>query len=137
MPSGYRLRLRLLSRVLNCCYCCRLLLLLPPAAATARVLLLPPPELLLDGHLSKACDVYGYGVIVWEMYSGQRPFGGLTHGQILHAITTGKMLSISPTCPSALKAFLQKCMAPKADDRPTFQQIIPMLDDLESELVGE
>lgn len=96
-----------------------------------------PPELLVDGHLSKACDVYGYGVIVWEMYSGQRPFGGLTHGQILHAVSTGKMLSISPSCPSPLKAFLQKCMAPKADDRPTFQQIIPMLDDLESELVGE
>lgn len=24
-----------------------------------------PPELLLDGKMTKACDVYAYGVLVW------------------------------------------------------------------------
>jgi len=24
-----------------------------------------PPELLMEGKMTKACDVYGYGVIVW------------------------------------------------------------------------
>ena len=33
------------------------------------------------------------------MYTGQRPFGGLTHGQILHVVSTGKQLPLGPTCP--------------------------------------
>ncbi|KXZ50686.1 hypothetical protein GPECTOR_15g370 [Gonium pectorale] len=57
------------------------------------------PELLVDGLLSKAADVYSFGVIMWELYTGQRPYGGLTHGQILHAITTGKPLSLGANCP--------------------------------------
>lgn len=40
-----------------------------------------------------------FGVIVWEMYTGQRPYGGLTHGQILHAVTTGKPLPVGASCP--------------------------------------
>lgn len=26
-----------------------------------------PPELLTEGHLSKAADVYSFGVMLWEM----------------------------------------------------------------------
>jgi len=36
--------------------------------------------------MTKACDVYGYGVIVWEMYMAQRPWSGLSHGQIIHQV---------------------------------------------------
>ncbi|GIL48868.1 hypothetical protein Vafri_5296 [Volvox africanus] len=92
------------------------------------------PELLVDGLLSKAADVYSFGVIVWEMYTGQRPYGGLTHGQILHAITTGKPLALGASCPQPLKVFLSRCLAPKPGDRPNFPQIIEMLEELEQEL---
>ncbi len=53
----------------------------------------------MDGLLTKAADVYSFGVVVWEMFSGQRPYSGLTHGQILHAITTGKPLPLGASCP--------------------------------------
>lgn len=95
-----------------------------------------PPELLVDGELSKATDVYAFGVIVWEMYSGTRPYAGLSHGQILHSISTGKFLPISSNCPGVLRTFLQRCMAPRPADRPSFPDIIGMLEELESELVG-
>ncbi|GLC39870.1 hypothetical protein PLESTF_000919300 [Pleodorina starrii] len=92
------------------------------------------PELLVDGLLSKAADVYSFGVIMWEMYTGQRPYGGLTHGQILHAITTGKPLPLGASCPQPLRVFLTRCLAPKPTDRPTFPEIIEMLEELEQEL---
>ncbi|PNW70925.1 hypothetical protein CHLRE_17g739250v5 [Chlamydomonas reinhardtii] len=91
-------------------------------------------ELLVDGLLSKAADVYSFGVIVWEMYTGQRPFGGLTHGQILHVVSTGKQLPLGPTCPQPMREFLSQCLAPKPEARPTFTEIIPMLEELEQEL---
>jgi hypothetical protein len=62
-----------------------------------------PPELLLEGTLSKAADVrkynmivpplpfhtvliiiqvYAFGIIIWELYMGSRPFAGMTQGQV-------------------------------------------------------
>ncbi|GFR53121.1 hypothetical protein Agub_g15837 [Astrephomene gubernaculifera] len=92
------------------------------------------PELLIDGLLSKAADVYSFGVVVWEMFSGQRPFSGLTHGQILHAITTGKQLPIGSSCPQLLRSFLLRCLAPNPADRPSFPHILQLLEELEQEL---
>lgn len=30
-----------------------------------------PPELLMEGKLTKSADVYAFGVLLWEMYSGE------------------------------------------------------------------
>ena len=30
-----------------------------------------PPELLMDGKLTKSADVYAFGVLLWEMYTGR------------------------------------------------------------------
>ena len=30
-----------------------------------------PPELLMEGKLTKSADVYAFGVLLWEMYTGQ------------------------------------------------------------------
>ena len=45
-------------------------------------------------------------------------------------------MQLSSNCPSELKRFLQKCYAPRAADRPTFPQILEMLDDLEQDLLS-
>jgi len=29
-----------------------------------------PPELLVENRLSKAADVYAFGVLLWELYTG-------------------------------------------------------------------
>ena len=48
-----------------------------------------PPELLADGTLTKAADVYAFGVLVWEMYNGTRAFVGRRAPTIIHAVTSG------------------------------------------------
>jgi hypothetical protein len=45
-------------------------------------------------------------------------------------------LQLATSCPTALKRFIFKCLSIKAQDRPSFSEILPMLDDLEDELVG-
>ncbi|KAG1672493.1 hypothetical protein FOA52_002801 [Chlamydomonas sp. UWO 241] len=32
------------------------------------------PEILLDGRVSKAADVYAFGITLWELFTGGRPF---------------------------------------------------------------
>lgn len=33
-----------------------------------------PPELLMEGKLTKSADVYAFGVLLWEMYTGMVAF---------------------------------------------------------------
>ena len=32
------------------------------------------PEILLEGRISKAADVYAFGITLWELFTGGRPF---------------------------------------------------------------
>ncbi len=41
-----------------------------------------PAELLRDGKLTKAVDVYSFGMIMWELYSGRRLFENNITGQV-------------------------------------------------------
>ena len=41
-----------------------------------------PPELLIQGDLSKACDVYAFGALLWEMLCGERPWHNLLPMQV-------------------------------------------------------
>jgi serine/threonine protein kinase len=55
-----------------------------------------PPELLTTGRLSKSVDVYAFGVLLWEMCTGKRPWAGLMQMQVctrtLHLLVTHVLL---------------------------------------------
>ncbi|KAG1680208.1 hypothetical protein FOA52_000322 [Chlamydomonas sp. UWO 241] len=65
-----------------------------------------PPELIVDGVLSKSCDVYAFGMLLWEMYMGQRPFTGLNQAQIMHHVMSGRSLKIANSCPDNLRKLI-------------------------------
>ena len=37
------------------------------------------PEVLLEGKQSKAADVYAFGLVMWEIYTGGRAFSGVPY----------------------------------------------------------
>lgn len=93
-----------------------------------------PPELLVDGMLSKSADVYAFGVILWEMYMGQRPFSGMSQAQIALHISKHRGLSISNNCPAGFRKLIQACMHPEYGQRPTFKQVMEEIQELKDEL---
>ena len=65
-----------------------------------------PPELLAEGRLSKAADVYAFGVLLWEMYTSKRPWSGLRHVQIITHKMRASQLQFPPSMPLLFKAGL-------------------------------
>ena len=45
------------------------------------------PEILIKGHISKAADVYAFGMVLWELYTAQKVFKGIPRALLGHQVT--------------------------------------------------
>lgn len=86
-----------------------------------------PPELLTEGMLSPATDVYSFGVILWEMWAGRRSWAGLSPSQIAHGVTSGRKLPSLDAAPAWLEGLMWRCLDPVYANRPTFEAIVDEL----------
>lgn len=88
-----------------------------------------PPETLTHGIISKAMDVYSFGVLLWQMYTGSRPFSGLRQAVIIDNVCNKRIpLQWSRDTPSAFRAIADACMAFERDARPTFADLVSQLE---------
>ena len=82
-----------------------------------------PPELLADGVLSLATDMYSFGVILWEMYTGVRAWCGQRQEQIVDAVCHGRGLKGLPEndqyAPEALQRLVARCLDSDRFKRPS------------------
>mmetsp|Transcript_31353 Transcript_31353/g.79990 ORF Transcript_31353/g.79990 Transcript_31353/m.79990 type:complete len:891 (-) Transcript_31353:88-2760(-) len=93
-----------------------------------------PPETLSEGAISKAMDVYSFGVLMWQMYTGSRPWSGLTHAQIIMRVCTQKMrLQWEAGAPPAYRKLAEQCMDHNPDNRPSFDAVIQRLEEMKGD----
>ncbi|GAX84206.1 hypothetical protein CEUSTIGMA_g11629.t1 [Chlamydomonas eustigma] len=94
-----------------------------------------PPETLMSGIVSKAVDVYAFGVLMWQMYTGSQPWRGLTHAQILLKVTAGvDRLRFPLSTPIEYEDLAMSCMAFSAEERPDFETICDSLGQIRDQL---
>ena len=94
------------------------------------------PERFRSEPLSKASDVFSFGVMAWELLARQsQPWatfkpkdGELSYDVIQRAITTGKRPSMQPLiaahCPSALLSLVQRCWHDDLSKRPVMDDVV-------------
>ncbi|KAK9835662.1 hypothetical protein WJX74_005248 [Apatococcus lobatus] len=91
------------------------------------------PERMTDGLLSKAADVYSFGVICWELWNGKHAWSGMIPYQIMCAILRGKQLQMPTDAPPAFASFVATCLAREPHARPTFAEAIQIIASLQRE----
>jgi serine/threonine protein kinase len=101
---------------------------------TAGVLATPAwtdPEVLKGARKhSEASDMYSFGVVVWEVFSGEIPWAGESVMRIL-AMTAyeGQRLPIRDSFPESVKGFLASAFN-ESTERPSFSSVFRLFQDL-------
>jgi serine/threonine protein kinase len=81
----------------------------------------------------KAADVYSYAMVFYEVLTGKMPWCDaqgiptVRMSDLLSTIRTGERPTLPPDCPAHLSAFIRKCWATRAEDRPEFPKICKFL----------
>lgn len=85
----------------------------------------------LEGRFSAASDVWAYGVVVWELASGAKPFAELSGAQAAVAIARGTRLPRPSdgggVVSDALWLVVTRCWKLEVADRPTSEQLVKQI----------
>jgi serine/threonine protein kinase len=85
------------------------------------------PELYGVGG-GKEVDLYAYGVLVWELFSGSRPFAGVESLKIGRLVEAGERPPIDPsTIPPAMQELVKACWRQDPRQRPTAADVVMQL----------
>eukprot|EP00884_Botryococcus_braunii_P023549 jgi/Botrbrau1/9879/Bobra.0080s0014.1 len=89
------------------------------------------PEVITEGRLSKAADVYAFGVLVWEMVTHNRAWAGMLHAQVMYTIAIlRKTLEIPNGCHPGVSDLIQQCLNHDAASRPSAGDLVTTVQQL-------
>ncbi|XP_026330370.1 tyrosine-protein kinase Fer isoform X5 [Hyposmocoma kahamanoa] len=89
------------------------------------------PEALNFGKYTSLCDVWSYGVLMWEIFSkGDTPYAGMSNSRAREKIDTGYRMPAPEGCPEDVYALMLRCWEYEPDKRPHFHQIYTIIDSI-------
>ncbi|XP_059420838.1 mitogen-activated protein kinase kinase kinase 10-like [Carassius carassius] len=90
------------------------------------------PEVIKLSLFSKSSDVWSFGVLLWELLTGEVPYREIDALAVAYGVAMNKLtLPVPSTCPEAFAQLLEECWCPNPHGRPSFGSILKRLVDIE------
>ncbi|KAM3871491.1 mitogen-activated protein kinase kinase kinase 9 [Diretmus argenteus] len=90
------------------------------------------PEVIRSSTFSKGSDIWSYGVLLWELLTGEVPFRGIDGLAVAYGVAMNKLaLPIPSTCPEPFARLMEDCWSPDPHFRPQFTSILDQLTAIE------
>ncbi|MCO5574628.1 hypothetical protein L7F22_028417 [Adiantum nelumboides] len=91
------------------------------------------PEVLAGKPYNRKCDVYSFGICLWETYCCDMPYPDLSFAEMTSAVVKQNLRpEIPKCCPSALATVMKKCWDANPDKRPTMEEVVHMLEAIDT-----
>lgn len=90
------------------------------------------PEVIRLSLFSKSSDVWSFGVLLWELLTGEVPYREIDALAVAYGVAMNKLtLPIPSTCPEPFARLLEECWDPDPHGRPDFGSILKRLEVIE------
>ncbi|KAK4347516.1 hypothetical protein RND71_033855 [Anisodus tanguticus] len=84
------------------------------------------PELLngSSNKVSEKVDVFSFGIVLWEILTGEEPYANMHYGAIIGGIVNNTLRPPVPSfCDPEWRILMEQCWAPDPSVRPCFTEI--------------
>ncbi|XP_042302499.1 mitogen-activated protein kinase kinase kinase 21 isoform X2 [Sceloporus undulatus] len=96
------------------------------------------PEVIKSSMFSKGSDIWSYGVLLWELLTGEVPYRGIDGLAVAYGVAVNKLtLPIPSTCPEPFAKLMKECWAQDPHIRPSFTLILEQLSAIEGAVMTE
>lgn len=88
------------------------------------------PELFSCKKVTEKCDVFSFGVLLWEMITRREPWSEFTNFMqfVMMVGVQKKRLPIPDECPKKLRSMMQRCWSDDPHKRPSFAELLRKFD---------
>ncbi|XP_028134200.1 mitogen-activated protein kinase kinase kinase 7 isoform X1 [Diabrotica virgifera virgifera] len=96
------------------------------------------PEVFTSSNYTEKCDVFSWGIILWEVLSRKKPFynqGGSAFS-IMWAVHKGKRPPLLRNCPPPVEDLITSCWDQDPSKRPSMEEIVKRMASICSLLPG-